>query len=327
MDERRSIPMHALGPAAAWGTQSVLAPGGPDAAALATLTWVLTIGAALVFAIVLALVGVALLADPERRRWLTSDGMILGAGGAVPVVVLSAVLVYGLTSTRAILDDGAPPAFAIEVTGEQWWWRVHYLEAEDGPAFTTANEIRLPVGVAVELRLASADVIHSFWVPSLAGKLDMIPGHVNRLRLRTDRPGLFRGQCAEYCGGAHARMAFHVVVEPADAFASWRARQAAPAAAPRDSVTRRGREAFVAGGCGACHTVRGTPAAGVIGPDLTHVGSRVAVGAGLLPNHAGTLAAWIASSQHLKPGNRMPNFDVFPDEDLRALAAYLEALR
>jgi cytochrome c oxidase subunit 2 len=327
MDEARPIALRALVRQAVEGTQSVLAPGGPDAATLATLTWVLTIGAAIVFAIVLALIGIALVAEPARRRWLARDAMIVGAGGVVPVVVLTAVLVYGSTTTRALLDDGAPPVFTIEVTGEQWWWRVHYLDAESGPAFATANEIRLPAGATVELRLASADVIHSFWVPSLAGKLDMIPGHVNRLRLRTDGPGVFRGQCAEYCGGAHARMAFHVVVEPADAFAAWRAGQVATAVAPDDARTRRGRDAFVAGGCGACHTVRGTPAAGVIGPDLTHVGSRLALGAGTLPNRAAALAAVIASSQHVKPGNRMPNFDVFSEDDLLALAAYLEALR
>jgi cytochrome c oxidase subunit 2 len=327
MAEDRSAALRAMIPDAAPGMQSVLTPAGPDAALLATLTWVLTIGAAVVFAVVLALLAVALLGRRERRRWLAHEATILVAGAVVPVVVLSAVLVYGLASTRAIVDDGTAATFAIEVTGEQWWWRVRYLEADGRPAFATANEIRLPVGATAELRLASADVIHSFWVPSLAGKLDMIPGHVNRLRLRADRPGVFRGQCAEYCGGAHAHMAFHVVVEPPAAFAAWRAGQEAPAAPARDALARRGRDVFVAGGCGACHTVRGTPAAGTLGPDLTHVGSRVAVGAGMMPNHAGTLAAWIASSQHLKPGNRMPSFDVFPGEQLRALAAYLEALR
>jgi cytochrome c oxidase subunit 2 len=218
------------------------------------------------------------------------------------------------------------PAVTIEVVAEQWWWRVRYLDARGRRTFETANEIRIPVGRPVELRLATADVIHSFWVPSLAGKLDMIPGRVNTMWVEAEQAGTFRGQCAEYCGGAHALMAFHVVAEPEAVFAAWRARQERPAPAPAKPDAQRGRELFVTQGCGLCHHVAGTPAAGSFGPDLSHVGGRLYVVSGLLPNHRGSLAAWIASAQHLKPENRMPSYRNLPGDDLRALAAWLEGL-
>ena len=211
-----------------------------------------------------------------------------------------------------------PGALRIEVTGEQWWWRVRYLDAQGAPDFETANEIRIPAGRPVLLELKSADVIHSFWVPSLAGKLDMVPGRTNRLRLLASRPGEYRGQCAEYCGGPHAFMALFVVAEEAAQFERWAEGQRKPAAAANALFTAH---------CGSCHTVRGTQAAGALGPDLTHVGSRLSIGAGLLPNNAGALAGWIASSQHLKPGNLMPSFRHFSGEELRAMASYLQTLK
>jgi cytochrome c oxidase subunit II len=186
------------------------------------------------------------------------------------------------------------------------------------PGFETANEIRIPVGRPVELILRSADVLHSFWVPVLAGKLDMVPGKENRLRVRADRAGQFRGQCAEYCGGPHAQMALYVVALPESEFEAWADRQKAP--------SRDENRLFLAH-CAACHTVRGTPAAGVLGPDLTHVGSRLSIGAGILPNNAGTIGGWIASSQHIKPGNLMPSFEHFSGEELRALSRYVESLK
>jgi len=170
----------------------------------------------------------------------------------------------------------------------------------------------------VELSLVSADVIHSFWVPSLAGKVDLLPGRSTRLHLTADRPGVYRGQCAEYCGGPHAKMAFHVIAETPEGFEAWRKNQRRPAAAGN---------ALFAARCATCHTVRGTSAAGTLGPDLTHVGSRMSLGAGTLPNNEGTLAGWIASSQHIKPGNLMPSFKDLTGEELRALAIYLEALK
>jgi cytochrome c oxidase subunit 2 len=196
-------------------------------------------------------------------------------------------------------------------------WRVRYLGASGQPDFDTANEIRIPTGRPVELSLASADVIHSFWVPNLAGKIDMIPGRTNRVRLFADRAGVFRGQCAEYCGGPHAQMALYVIADSPERFEAWRDDQRKPA-------TRS--DALFAARCGTCHTIRGTAAAGTRGPDLTHVASRGSLGAGVLPMSAAALADWTTSSQHLKPGNLMPEFRELPEEELRALATYLASL-
>ncbi len=289
--------------------QSVLSAHGPDAAIIAEISWVLFIGGAIIFAAVMAIAGYALFGS--KREVFSSKKLIVGGGIVFPVVTLSALLVYSLVRAAALHPE-EPDALRIEVVGEQWWWRVRY------PDFETANEIRIPVGRPVRLELKSADVIHSFWVPALAGKLDMIPGRTNVLRVRAERAGEFRGQCAEYCGGPHAFMALYVVAVPPEEFQRWSDRQRGPAEKQNPS--------FVAH-CGACHTVRGTAAAGARGPDLTHVGSRLTIGAGLLPNNAGALAGWIASSQHLKPGNLMPSFETFSGVELRELAAYLEGLK
>jgi cytochrome c oxidase subunit 2 len=243
--------------------------------------------------------------------------LVVGGGIVFPLVTLSVLLVYSLVRAAA-LHPADPAPLRIEVVGEQWWWRVHYLDADGRRDFATANEIRVPVGRAVELELRSADVIHSFWVPVLAGKLDMIPGRTNVLRVRADRAGEFRGQCAEYCGGPHAAMALYVVAEEPEQFRRWVANQRKPSTGSNPLFTSH---------CGACHTVRGTAAAGTSGPDLTHVGGRLFIGAGLLSNNAGALVGWIASSQHLKPGNLMPSFEHFTAEELRGLAAYLEGLK
>jgi cytochrome c oxidase subunit 2 len=214
----------------------------------------------------------------------------------------------------------------IQIVGEMWWWRIRYLDERGAVLFDTANELHIPVGRPVELHLATADVLHSFWVPQLGGKLDMIPGRTNVLRIDADAPAVYRGQCAEYCGAQHAKMALHVVAEPVDAFERWLDAQRAPAGTPAAADHTRGLALFVAH-CGMCHTVRGTDAAGAHGPDLTHVASRQFIAAGALPNNEGTLAAWIASSQTIKPHNRMPAFAGLPNEDLLALASYLGSLR
>jgi cytochrome c oxidase subunit 2 len=302
----------------------MLAPRGPAAAAIAEIAWVLFAGAAVVLAVVLALTAYAVFARRERAARLGTQWLIVGGGIVFPAIVLTALLVW--TVARAGPEALGDEPLTIEVIGEQWWWRVHYLDAAGGRDFATANEIRIPAGRTVELRLVSADVVHSFWVPALAGKLDMIPGRTNRLRVRADRPGEFRGQCAEYCGGPHALMALYVLAETPEAFERWTETQRQAAAAPVDALQRRGR-ALLLENCAVCHTVRGTPAAGLRGPDLTHVGSRRSIGAGLLPTNAGAFAGWISASQHLKPGNLMPSFESFGGEDLRALAAYLESLR
>lgn len=308
------------------GVQSALAPEGTAAREIATLWWVMATGAGLIFITVLGLALYALKSDPERHRRLGSPALIVGGGVVLPVVVLSALLVYSFILGGSLTDRVAPEALRITVSGRQWWWEVRYQPAGSPEPVVSANELHIPVGEPVELRLEASDVIHSFWVPSLAGKMDMIPGQTNRLVVQADRPGLYRGQCAEYCGGPHALMAFYVIAEPAEAFAAWLARERRPARAPAEPDRRRGLQLFLDSGCGTCHAIRGTAADGRFGPDLTHVGGRRSLAAGILPVNLGTLAGWIADSQQIKPGNRMPSFNTFDGEALRTLAAYLESL-
>ena len=288
--------------------QSILSAHGPAAMAITQLAWVLFVGGAAILLAVLALTAYAVYARPA---WLARERFVVSAGIAFPVAALSVLLAY-VYAIGAPQGAQSETSLRIEVIGEQWWWRVRY------PGFETANEIRIPAGQPVELILRSADVIHSFWVPNLAGKVDMIPGRENRLRLTAAKPGEFRGQCAEFCGGPHAKMALHVIAESTERFEAWLAAQRKPAGTALPSFEAR---------CAVCHTVRGTAAAGTRGPDLTHIGSRGYIAAGTLPNNAGTLAGWIASSQHIKPGNLMPEFREFSAEELKALAAYLESLK
>jgi cytochrome c oxidase subunit 2 len=308
------------------GIQSALDPQGSNAASIATLSWVMFIGAGLIFLLVMALTAYAIIAPPGRRAWLGRRSTVVAGGILFPVVTLSALLVYGLFVARDLVA-AAPPVLRIEVIGERWWWRVHYVDAEGTTRLASANEIRIPVGRPVEFVLKTQDVIHSFWAPSLAGKLDMIPGHVNRYRFAAERPGVYRGQCAEYCGAQHALMAFYIVALESQAFEDWYATEAGPAAEPAIPFLQEGKAAFLRNGCGACHVVRGTPADGAIGPDLTHVGGRLSIAAGTFPNNVGTLAGWISSAQHLKPDNLMPSFGNLRGEELRAMAAYLESLK
>lgn len=306
------------------GIQSALNPQGPHAAVVAEMSWVLIIGAGAIFAIVMALTAYALFARRERAVRLSGIALIIGGGIVFPVITLSVLLAYSLMRAGSLNIATGETPLRLEVTAEQWWWRVRYKDDNGQHDFETANEIRVPVGRPVEIELKSADVIHSFWVPALAGKVDMIPGRINRLRVMAERAGEFRGQCAEYCGGPHAFMALYVVAEQSERFTAWAARQREPAAAPAGELLVRGSELFAAN-CAACHTLRGTRASGTRGPDLTHVGSRLTIGAGMLPNNAGTIAGWIASSQQIKPGNLMPSFGEFSGEELRALAGYVES--
>lgn len=302
----------------------VLDPAGPYAQPVTTLAWTLLIGGMLILLVVLAALGVALWGRPSLRKRLGGDRAIWIGGIAFPVVVLTALLVWGLWLTSS-LQATAPRGdeMRVRVTGEMWWWRVAYFDGGGRAVISDANELHVPVGQPVLLELDSADVIHSFWVPNLAGKKDMIPGRRNLLRIQADRPGTYGGQCAEYCGGPHALMGFAVVAHTPESFARWRAERLAP----RRPAAGRGADLFLASGCAACHSVRGTPANGIAGPDLTHVGSRRTLGAGILPNNRGTLAGWIADSQTIKPGNRMPNYKQLPPEDLNALAEYMESLK
>jgi cytochrome c oxidase subunit 2 len=296
--------------------QSLLNPHGPAAAEIATLAWLLFVGGGAILALVVVL---GLQAVFAPRPWLAKRWFVVAGGVVFPVTVLCALLVYTVRPMRAMdYADARPPALEIEVTAHQWWWRVRYLDRQGQLDFETANEIRMPAGVPVQIRLRSADVIHSFWVPNLAGKVDMVPGRTNRIRLEAANPGTFRGQCAEYCGGPHARMALYVIAEESARFEAWRLAQRGLAASTNEVFATR---------CAACHAIRGTSAAGQLGPDLTHVASRLSLGAGTLPNDAATLSGWIASGQHVKPGNLMPSFEHLPARELQSVAAYLSGLR
>jgi cytochrome c oxidase subunit 2 len=301
---------------------STLEAAGRGAAEVAGLLGVMASGAVVVWVLVTMLALHALRSN--RIRWSERAGLrLIVAGGVVlPVIVLSALMFAGMPLLSRQLKAAPSGALRIHVSGEQWWWRVRY-EPPGAEPIELANELRLPLGQAVEVVLTSVDVIHAFWVPSLAGKVDMIPGRVTRLLLEPERTGVFRGICAEYCGASHARMGFAVEVMEAPAFAQWLSAQAQPAA----TIESDGSRAFASSGCAACHAVRGTDAFGSIGPDLTHVGSRMTLAGGVLPNTTDDLERFIASPAAIKPGALMPPFGSLPPTELRALAVYLKDLR
>ena len=306
------------------GEQSALAPRGEEASEIGRLFWTMTIFLALVLLGVLAATVLAIAGGPRVRARLAAHRFIVGAGVAFPTISLLLLLAYGLSAmgSRAWHAAAGSAALRITVVGEQWWWRVIY-HLPDGTELESANELVIPVGERVALSLRTADVIHSFWVPNLAGKIDMIPGRTNRLVLRATRAGVSRGQCAEYCGGAHALMSFHVVAREPPEFDEWLRLETRPPV----RTDGEGARLFVASGCGACHRVRGLPsAAGRIAPDLTHVASRRSLAAATLTNDVDALAAWIRDNQHIKPGNRMPPYRVLTDGELRLLAHYLDEL-
>lgn len=307
------------------GVQSALWPQGPAAQAIADIGWVMFAGAAVILLLVMALALYAIFRAPDKRRPVSANVLIAAGGIGLPVVTLTALLVYGVYAMDYLRAEATDAAAGIEVVGNQWWWDVHYRDG--GQVVSTANEIRIPAGVPVKIAVRTNDVIHSFWVPNLAGKIDLIPGRVNHIVLQADRPGMFRGQCAEFCGAQHARMAFVVIAEPAAAHAAWLAAQRQPAAAPATPAIERGRAAFTTNGCIACHTVRGTGTAKLPGPDLTHVASRRYLAAGTLDNNRTNLIEIIARSQQVKPGNRMPSFSHLDQDTLDALAIYLESLQ
>lgn len=306
--------------------QSVLAPAGEAAARITSLSWVLIIGATLIFVGVMALLAWALLRR-ESARPVSIRLWIIGGGVVFPLLVLSALLAWSMARTPGWMERPPPGAMIVGITAHMWWWEVRYRDTASGQEVTLANELHLPVGRPVWLGLSSPDVIHSFWVPALGGKVDMVPGRVDQLMVQVDQPGIWRGQCAEYCGEQHARMALHVVGHaPAD-FDAWLAAQARSAAAPSNALVERGREVFLAQRCNACHTVRGVAEESRLGPDLTHVASRLYLGAGTLRNEAGAMAHWVAHTQEVKPGARMPSSNDLDPGTLAALAAYLEHLK
>jgi len=300
------------------GPQSALDPAGLEAEHVAELFWVMLIGAAVVWAIV---IGAAVFAGRFQKTPISEKAglrIVLWAGAVFPTIVLAALLVYGLRLLPMLRAPGAD--ITVEVSGEQFWWRVIY-RPEGRPAVASANEIRLPVGASIEFVLTAPDVIHSFWIPALGGKIDMIPGRTNRLILKPTKVGTYRGACAEFCGESHALMAFPVIVMPPVEFTAWLEGQGAEASNEASPA------AFLANGCGGCHTVRGTEATGTIGPDLTHIASRQTIGAGILPNTPEHLGRFIAATEQIKPGSRMPSFGMLPETEAAAIVAYLGSLR
>ena len=325
MTKRSGIALAAAASGGCSGVQSSLAPAGGPADFMFGLYWWMAAGALVVWGGMVALGWYYGRPHPEspstRRDWW----LIVGAGTVFPVAVLTVLLAYGLAGIPRIVARAPEGSLLIRVHGEQWWWRIEYVTANG--VVDVANEIRLPVDEPVQFELTSDNVIHSFWIPALGGKMDMIPGRTTAIALHPRATGVFAGACAEYCGTAHAFMRFAVEVMNRDAFDAWLARQAEDAVEPRTPAISRGRDLVVSSGCGACHTVRGTAARGRIAPDLTHVGGRLTIGAGTLPASPESLRRWIGDAHRAKPGVLMPPFAALGDETVEAIAAYLAELR
>lgn len=326
----------------AWGPlqgfQSALNPAGPDANREARL-WLMILWICIaVFVAVWILLSYAI--TRKRGKDAQPPPPILDTAvsdrRAVPfvavAVVLTVVALFSIlvTSVRAEKDDTQAETsqnpVTIEVIGHQWWWEVRYPNTQPDQTIVTANEIHVPVGVPILIQTSSRDVIHSFWVPNVKGKRDLIPGYQTAFWFRVDKPGTYRGQCAEFCGMQHAKMGFYLVAESNDDFQKWQQQQIKPAMDPQNAAQLEGRQVFLRSTCVMCHTIRGTIAGSRVGPDLTHIASRLTIGAATLPNNIGNLAGWIEDSQHIKPGNRMPPNPLSGD-DLNALLAYLTNLQ
>ena len=308
------------------GPLSALDPAGQSADEIHRLFWWMTGGGIVIWLTFVGMTYFAVRISPQPHDPRQTEFWIIGGGAVVPTIVLTGLLVYGLEMLPRMVRPAPPGSLQIDVTGLQWWWRVEYRLPEGGTV-ETANEIRLPVGEPVQFHLKSADVIHSFWIPSLGGKVDMIPGRETRLTLEPNRTGTFRGICAEYCGASHALMAFDVVVMTRPEFDAWLTEQQRDGIDPADATAERGRDVFVMRGCGACHTIRGTTSDGRAGPDLTHVGSRLSLGAGTLSNDPHGFGRWVAETSSEKPSVKMPDFRMLAAEELEALATYLEGLQ
>ena len=320
--------------------QSMLNAAGTQSSHIAGLWWFFLWLLGAIFAIV---IGVLLTTLLRRHRGLEQEPVDTRHGAhantereltrtvtiatVVSVIILLGLIVLSISTGKALAKfDHAKNGLVIEVTGNQWWWSVRYLNDRAHRIVITANEIHIPTGRPVMMRLTSNDVIHSFWVPALHGKRDLIPSRVNTEWLEADRPGRYRGQCAEFCGIQHAHMALWVVAEPPDQFEAWMRRQLQPGIAPTDAVRQHGQQVFLDNACVFCHAIAGTSAAGQVGPDLTHFGSRFTLAAGTLPNTKGNLGGWISDPQNIKPGNHMATVPLNP-EDVEPLLDYLESLK
>jgi cytochrome c oxidase subunit 2 len=308
--------------------QSIIHPGGIQAARVSDLWWVMFWICTVVWCAVA--LGAAIAIARGRRGTSTASERQLGTSvavaGGLSIVALIALLFQSVVTGRALDTLRSPDALRIQVTGNQWWWDVQYVTANPSLRVTTANEIHIPVGRPIRFDLLSTDVIHSLWIPNLQGKIDLVPGRLNELWLQADRAGVYRGQCAEFCGLQHAKMALVVVAESGDDFERWLTGNRASAPAPVTPEQQRGKDVVERGPCAMCHNISGTLAGGRSAPDLTHIASRSTIGAGSVPNTRGYLAGWIADPQHIKPGSRMPPVGL-NDEQLLAVVAYLETLK
>ncbi len=305
------------------GSPSALDPHGPGAGKIATLWWILFIVAAAVFVIV---IGALLYALFHRRttdamRPVNANALVLTLGVVVPAIILMVVLIFTINTEFAVSAPPTPANLTVEVVGHQWWWEVRYPDQQ----VTTANEIHIPVGQSVQVKLTSDTVIHSFWVPQLQAKTDAFPGRTTTTWLKADQSGDYLGNCAEFCGAEHAHMAFHVIAQSPDQFDTWMKGQQQTPPQPVPTDLQKGYQVFIGSSCSYCHAIRGTNASANVGPDLTHLASRETLAAGTLPNTRGNLAGWITSAQNIKPDNKMPSIYINGD-DLQALLNYLESL-
>jgi len=317
--------------------QSALSPAGIQASRVLDL-WHLTLTiCCIVFAAVLLACMIALMRAPRGTQSTPADlsgnerpergiSRSVIAGTIVSAALLVGLLVADVLTDRALSRLPVDNALHIEVTGYQWWWQARYAPGGGAEGFTLANELHVPVGRPVVVSLVAGDVIHTLWVPNLHGKKDMIPGQQTTIAFRADRAGAYRGQCAEFCGYEHALMAFSVVADPPAQYEAWAARQRQAAPVPPDALARQGRDVFLNNDCARCHAVRGTPANGSLGPDLTHLASRQTIAAGTLVNDAKNLSAWIADPPAHKPGVMMPATRLSPP-DLQALVTWLGTLK
>jgi cytochrome c oxidase subunit II len=307
-------------------SQSALAPAGPQSGRIAELWWFLFWVSVVVWLAVMAVLLTTLIQkysataedEPKTTR-------VVGAAVAVTVVTLFVILVLSAVTGRGMAS--APDnEMNVNVTGHQWWWELEYTDGAPNERVTTANELHIPVGRPVRIHVTSHDVIHSFWVPNLHGKMDLIPSVQNTTWFQADKPGIYRGQCAEFCGLEHAKMAFYVIADPPEKFYGWLNQQRQSSAIPADDLQQRGRQVFLGAPCILCHSIRGTDAHGTEGPDLTHLASRETIAAGSLQNTPGNLGGWVTDARRLKPGNHMPSIQLKAD-DVQPLIAYLGSLK
>jgi cytochrome c oxidase subunit 2 len=318
--------------AAACAPRSIFDPDGPSARQVSSLGAFVLI----TFLITTAVMWILIWYVAYRRRGTFAEhapvdanggiNWILIGGFAVPAAVLAIIFVTTIRSMSAFPLEAHAEDPALRITGHQWWFEVEYRIGGMSQWVTTTTEIHLPVGRPVDIALRSRDVIHSFWIPELHGKVDLMPGFDNHIRLEADRPGRFGGQCAEFCGPQHANMRLEVIAEAPEDFARWLAAQRQPAAVPQTEIAERGRAVFEREACAMCHFVRGTPAKGRIGPELTHVAGRSRIAGGMLENTPDNLRRWIVSAQRVKRGAQMPSLPMISSEDADAVVAYLQTL-